>query len=88
PLKKAIKRLKGRGDSSYFKVIYKVYSMFKYLLAYINFNKPNIPKNYLKITVIAAYIKLLKYYTQLKNSPIYYASIVLYLYYKYYFINL
>ncbi|KAF2684254.1 hypothetical protein K458DRAFT_303578, partial [Lentithecium fluviatile CBS 122367] len=87
----AIKRLKGRSNSSRFKVIYKVYSTFKYLLTYfisVNFNKPNAPKNYLKINVIVAYIKLLKYYILLKNSPIYYASIVLYLYYKYYFINL
>ncbi|KAF2677765.1 hypothetical protein K458DRAFT_318752, partial [Lentithecium fluviatile CBS 122367] len=88
PLKEAIKRLKGRSNTSHFRVIYKVYSTFKYLLTYVNFNKPNVSKDYLKINVIVAYIKLLKYYTLLKNLPIYYASIVLYLYYKYYFINL
>ncbi|KAF2686379.1 hypothetical protein K458DRAFT_299379, partial [Lentithecium fluviatile CBS 122367] len=54
----------------------------------VNFNIPNALKNYLKINIIVAYIKLLKYYTLLKNLSIYYASIVLYLYYKYYFINL
>ncbi|KAF2692030.1 hypothetical protein K458DRAFT_285214, partial [Lentithecium fluviatile CBS 122367] len=54
----------------------------------VNFNKPNASKNYVKINVIVAYIKLLKYYALLKETPIYYAAIVLYLYYKFYFINL
>ncbi|KAF1973880.1 hypothetical protein BU23DRAFT_463220, partial [Bimuria novae-zelandiae CBS 107.79] len=53
----------------------------------INFNKPNALEDYLKINVTIAYLKLLKYYKLLKKTPVYYAFIVLYLYYKYYFVN-
>ncbi|KAF1969376.1 hypothetical protein BU23DRAFT_477305, partial [Bimuria novae-zelandiae CBS 107.79] len=53
----------------------------------INFNKSNALEDYLKINIIVAYLKLLKYYKLLKKTPIYYVSIVLYPYYKYYFIN-
>ncbi|KAF2680574.1 hypothetical protein K458DRAFT_311091, partial [Lentithecium fluviatile CBS 122367] len=52
-----------------------------------NFNKPNASKNYIKINVIVAYIKLIKYYTLLKETSIYYTAIVLYLYYNFYFIK-
>ncbi|KAF2679831.1 hypothetical protein K458DRAFT_272850, partial [Lentithecium fluviatile CBS 122367] len=83
----AIKRLKGCNNLGRFSAIYKVYLTFKYLFTYflsVNFNKPNALENYIKINVIAAYIKLLKYYTFLKEMPIYYATIILYLYYKFY----
>ncbi|KAF1971932.1 hypothetical protein BU23DRAFT_469520, partial [Bimuria novae-zelandiae CBS 107.79] len=77
PLKEAIKRLKGYSDSSYFSTIYKIYPTFKYLLSYFK----------QLINIIIAYLKLLKYYKLLKKTPVYYASIVLHPYYKYYFVN-
>ncbi|KAF1968901.1 hypothetical protein BU23DRAFT_478675, partial [Bimuria novae-zelandiae CBS 107.79] len=86
PLKEAIKRLKGRSDSSHFSIIYKIYSTFKYLLSYFE-QLPDALENYLKINVTIAYLKLLKYYKLLKKTLVYYASIVLHPYYKYYFVN-
>ncbi|KAF1974897.1 hypothetical protein BU23DRAFT_460622, partial [Bimuria novae-zelandiae CBS 107.79] len=77
PLKEATKRLKGHGDSSYFSIIYEIYLTFKYLFSYFE----------QLINVTIAYLKLLKYYKLLKKTPVYYASIVLHPYYKYYFVN-
>ncbi|KAF2681183.1 hypothetical protein K458DRAFT_310047, partial [Lentithecium fluviatile CBS 122367] len=80
-----------------YKTIYKVYLTFKYLLNYfkqlvesiidVNFNKANAPKDYVKINIIATYKKLSKYYRLLSATLVYYTLTLLYLYYKYYFIN-
>ncbi|KAF2679026.1 hypothetical protein K458DRAFT_315676, partial [Lentithecium fluviatile CBS 122367] len=53
----------------------------------VNFNKPNALEDYIKINIIVAYIKLLKYYSKLNNLLAYYTLTILYPYYKYYFKN-
>ena len=90
----AIRLLKGYSKYSRYGVIQEVLITFKQLLNQlkalkerlkdVNYNDPKAPKDYLILNINLAYIKLIKYYTKFNNTPIYYTTTILYLYYKYY----
>jgi hypothetical protein len=94
PLKLATERLEGRGKAGNFGAIYKIIPVFEYVLSaleararpykQVDFNYTDAPEDHLHVNLRAAWSKANNYFNKLNNSPVYYAAVCLYLYYKYY----
>ncbi|KNG46889.1 transposase-like protein [Stemphylium lycopersici] len=95
PLKTATKRLEGRGKRGSFGAIAEIISVFEYLRTYyeqrvnayeaVNYNEHDeSPEDHIAINLRAAWQRADDYYSQLDDSPAYYAATILNPMYKYY----
>jgi len=95
PLKEATSLVEGRGKAGKHGVIWEVIPMFNWLLRVFKEKKDCVTKaiteDYLNqeaiedhfiINLNAAWVKLNDYYLKLNNTPVYYAAVLLYPYFK------
>ena len=97
PLKEAISLVEGRGKASKYGAIQEVIPTFNQLLRVFKEKKDYITKaiiedypnqkaieDYFIINLNAAQVKLNNYYLKLNNTPVYYAAVLLYPYFKHF----
>jgi len=99
PLKKATERLEGRGKKEHafngrFGAIYEIIPTFEQLITTyeqrllpynsVDYEQPGAPEDHLAINLRAALTKLHEYHSKLRDSPAYYAAVVLHPRYKNY----
>ena len=95
PFKEAISLVEGRGKASKHSAIQEVIPTFNQLLRVFKEKKDYITKaiiedypnqevieDYFIINLNAAQVKLNDYYLKLNNTPVYYAAVLLYPYFK------
>ena len=100
PFKEAISLVEGRGKASKHGAIQEVIPMFNQLLKVFKKKKNYISKaiiedylnqeaieDYFIININAAQVKLNNYYLKLNNTPVYYAAVLLYSYFKRFYQN-
>ena len=95
PLKEAISLVEGRGKAGKYGAIQEVIPTFNWLLRVFKEKKDRVAKaitedylnqeaieDYFIINLNAAWVKLNDYYLKLDDTPVYYAAVLLYPYFK------